>query len=44
VSGVVKGALVKRASGDKPSPVHAAVAATLAGIAAAALMYKVMRS
>jgi hypothetical protein len=44
MSGLVKGAIVKRTSGDKPSPVHAAAAAALAGIAAAAVMYKVMRS
>jgi len=44
VSGVLKSALAKRISGDKPSPVKAALAAVVAGAAAAALTYRVMRS
>jgi hypothetical protein len=44
MSGVLKGALAKRVSGDNPSPVHAAVAAVVAGAAAAALTYRFMRS
>jgi hypothetical protein len=41
---VLKGALSKRMSGDRPSPVHAAVAAVVAGAAAAALTYRVLRA
>jgi hypothetical protein len=44
VSGVLKGALAKRMSGDRPSPVQAALAALVAGAAAAVLTYRVMRS
>ena len=44
MSGVLKGAIAKRAAGDKASPVAAAVAALVAGAAAAALTYKVLRS
>jgi hypothetical protein len=44
MSGVLRGAFVKRVSGDKPSPVPAALAAVVAGAAAAALTYKVLRS
>jgi hypothetical protein len=44
VSGVLKGAIAKRAAGDKPSPVVAAISALIAGVAVAALTYKVLRS
>jgi hypothetical protein len=44
MSGVLKGALAKRISGDKPSPLQAAAAALVAGAAAAALTYRLMRS
>jgi hypothetical protein len=44
MSGVLKGALAKRASGDNPSPVQAALAAVVAGAAAAALTYRILRS
>jgi hypothetical protein len=44
VSGLLKGAIAKRAAGDKPSPVVAAIAGLVAGAAAAVLTYKVLRS
>jgi hypothetical protein len=44
MAGFVKGAFAKRVSGDRPSPVHAALAAAMAGAAAAVLTYRVMRS
>ena len=44
MSEVLKGAIAKRVSGDKPSPVHAALAAVVAGAAAAVLTYRLMRS
>jgi hypothetical protein len=44
MSGVLKGALAKRASGDNPSPLQAALAAAVAGAAAAVLTYRIMRS
>jgi hypothetical protein len=44
MSGALKGAVVKRASGDKPSPAHAAIAAVVAAAAAAAITYRVLRS
>ena len=44
MSGVMKGTLTKRVSGDKPSSVQAALAAVVAGAAAAALTYRFMRS
>jgi hypothetical protein len=44
MSGALKGALAKRVSGDNPSPLRAALAAAVAGAAAAALTYKFMRS
>jgi len=40
----LKSAIQKRVSGDRPSPVHAAAAAVVAGAAAAVLTYRVMRS
>jgi hypothetical protein len=44
MAGFVKGAFAKRVSGDRPSPVHAALAAVAAGAAVAVLTYRVMRS
>jgi len=44
VAGFVKGAFAKRLAGDRPSPARAALAATVAGAAAAVLTYRVMRS
>jgi 1,4-dihydroxy-2-naphthoate octaprenyltransferase len=44
MSGALKSALSKRVSGDRPSTAHAAVAAVVAGAAAAALTYRVIRS
>jgi len=37
-------ALARRAGGDRPSPVHAAVASVIAAAAVAALTYRLMRS
>jgi len=42
--GALKSAVAKRVSGDRPSPVHAALAAVIAGAMAAAITYKVVRS
>jgi hypothetical protein len=44
MAGILKGALGKRMSGDKPSPLHAALAAVVAGAAAAAVTYRVLRA
>ena len=44
MSEMLKGAVAKRMSGDNPSPVHAALAAAVAGAAAAVLTYKLLRS
>ena len=41
---MLKGAVAKRLSGDKPSPVQAALAAVVAGAAAAVITYKILRS
>jgi hypothetical protein len=41
---VLNRAFAKRVSGDKPSPLHAAAAAVVAGAVAAALTYRVLRS
>jgi uncharacterized OsmC-like protein len=41
MSGALKSAIVKRAKGDKPSPLHAAVASL---VAAAVITYRLMRS
>jgi hypothetical protein len=43
MAGFVKGALAKRMAGDRPSPVSAALAAAVAGAAAAVLTYRVIR-
>ena len=44
LSEMLKGAVAKRVSGDNPSPVHAALAAVVAGAAAAVVTYKLLRS
>jgi hypothetical protein len=44
MSGVLKNAIAKRASGGRPSVLQATLAAMAAGIAAAAITYRVMRS
>jgi hypothetical protein len=44
MAGFIKGAVVKRMAGDRPSPVAAALVAAVAGAAAAVLTYRVMRS
>jgi hypothetical protein len=44
MSGALKSAIAKRAQGEKPSAFQAALAAAVAGAAAAALTYKLMRS
>jgi hypothetical protein len=44
VSGVLKSAVTKRVRGDRPSPVHAALAAVAAGVVVTALTYRVIRS
>jgi hypothetical protein len=44
MSGVLKNAISKRVQGDKPSVFAATLAALVAGAAAAALTYRLMRS
>jgi hypothetical protein len=44
MSNVLKGAAAKRLAGDKPSPVHAGLASAIAGMAVAAITYRVMRN
>jgi hypothetical protein len=44
MAGTVKKAVDQRLSGDRPSPLTAALAALAAGAAAAMLTYKVLRS
>ena len=44
MSGAMKSAIVKRVGGDKPSPLHAGIAALVAGAAAAVITYRLMRS
>jgi hypothetical protein len=44
MSGVLRGAVSKRVSGDNPSPIQAALAAAVAGAAAAVLTYRLLRS
>ena len=44
MSGLLKSAVAKRVGGERPSPLHAAVAAAVAGMAAAVLTYRVIRS
>lgn len=40
----VKKAVVQRATGDRPGPLHAFGVAVIAGVATAALTYRVLRS
>ena len=44
MSGVLKSAIAKRVQGGKPSVVQSTLAALAAGVAAAALTYRLMRS
>jgi hypothetical protein len=44
MSGALKSAIVKRVEGNKPSPLHAAVASLAAAAAAAVITYRLMRS
>jgi hypothetical protein len=44
MAGVLKSAIAKRVEGNKPSVLHATLAALAAGAAAAALTYRLMRS
>ena len=44
MASLLKGAVAKRLSGDNPSPVTAAMAAVVAGVAAAVVTYKLLRS
>jgi hypothetical protein len=44
MAGILRGAIVKRASGEKTSPIQAALAAAVAAAAAAVVTYKVLRS
>ena len=44
MAGVVKDAVTKRLSGDRPSPVKASLAAAVAGAAAAVITYRALRS
>jgi hypothetical protein len=44
MSGVFKSAIAKRVQGDRPSVLQAALAATAAGAATAAVAYRLMRS
>jgi hypothetical protein len=44
MSGVLKSAIGKRLEGDRPSAFQATLAALAAGVAAAGLTYRLMRS
>jgi hypothetical protein len=44
MSGVLKSAIAKRAEGRKPSVLQATLAAMAAGVAAAVLTYRLIRS
>jgi hypothetical protein len=44
MAGVLKSAVSKRVQGDKPSVLHATLAALAAGVAAAVVTYRLMRS
>jgi 1,4-dihydroxy-2-naphthoate octaprenyltransferase len=44
MSGVLKTAIAKWARGTRPSALHAALAAIAAGLAAAAITYRLVRS
>jgi uncharacterized OsmC-like protein len=41
---VLKDAVAKRLAGDRPSPVQAALASIVAGVAVAVITYRVMRN
>jgi hypothetical protein len=42
--GILRQAVRDRLKGDRPSPVRAVLAATVAGVAAAAVTYKALRA
>jgi hypothetical protein len=42
--GILRRAIGERLKGDRPSPVRAALAATVAGVAAGAVTYKALRA
>jgi hypothetical protein len=42
--GILKAAVADRLKGNRPSPVRASLAAAVAGVAAAAVTYKALRS
>jgi hypothetical protein len=44
MSGSLRGAFLKRGSGDTPSPIQAALAAAVAGTTAGVLTYRLLRS
>lgn len=44
MAGVLKDAVGKRVQGERPSPLQASLAAVVAGVAAAVLTYRVLRS
>jgi hypothetical protein len=44
VAGAVKSAFAKKLQGDRPSVLQATLAALVAGVAAAVLTYRLMRS
>ena len=44
MSDMLKDAVTSRLAGDKPSPVRAALVSAVAGAAAAAVTYRVLRS
>jgi hypothetical protein len=44
MSGILRGAFLKRASGETASPIQAALAAAVAGTAAGVLTYRILRS
>jgi 1,4-dihydroxy-2-naphthoate octaprenyltransferase len=44
MGGLLKSTLAKRLQGERPSPLRASVAAVVAGVAAAVLTYRVVRS
>jgi hypothetical protein len=44
VAEMLKNAVASRLAGDRPSPIKAVLVAAVAGVAAAAVTYKVLRS
>ena len=44
MAGLVKGTVVKRLRGERPSPLRAVAVAAVTGFSAAAVAYKLMRS